>query len=188
MAGSKPRATYDDLKKLPEHLIGEIIDGELIATPRPVPAHGRAAGQIFGGLHGPFDRDSGGPSGPGGWWFLFEPELHLHGDVLVPDVAGWRRERMPKNATASGIELPPDWVCEILSRSTARHDRLGKMQIYAREKISHVWLVDPVNHVLEVYRLNEERLELTQVFSEAEKARIEPFDAVELELQGWWME
>src|SRR5262245_8996967 len=112
MSDSKRRATYDDIVKLPENVVGEILDGEVVVTPRPAFPHANAASVIGADLNGPFHRTPGGPAGPGGWWIIDEPELHLHGDVVVPDLAGWRRERMPKAPNKVGIELPPDWVCE----------------------------------------------------------------------------
>src|SRR5262245_26327679 len=131
------RATYADLEKVPDNMVGEIIDGELVVSPRPANPHTNASSVIGGELSGPFHRDSGGPKGPGGWWIFDEPELHLHGDVLVPDIAGWRRERMPRPASTPFIELPPDWVCEVLSPSTVRWDRTSKLAIYARERVQH---------------------------------------------------
>src|SRR5437868_1475484 len=122
----KRRATYDDIVKLPAHVVGEILNGELIVSPRPAVPHANAAGGIAIAIRGPFHRRPGDPGGPGGWWILPEPELHLHGDVVVPDLAGWRRERMPRLPTGVGVELPPDWVCEIASPSTARIDRVKK--------------------------------------------------------------
>jgi Uma2 family endonuclease len=186
MARSKERATYDDLLKLPDHLIGEIIDGELIATPRPAPTQSSAAAAVTGAIWEPFSRDSGGPGGPGGWRILIEPELHLHGDVLVPDVAGWRRERMTHIPKEAAIELPPDWVCEVLSPSTARYDRNGKMKIYAREKVGHVWLLDTSNRTLEIFTLSGERFGEAQVFGGDDKVRADPFAAVEFDLSRWW--
>ncbi len=185
MAKSKQRATYEDLERLPEHLIGEIIDGELVATPRPGSSHSRVAIVVSGELYGSFDRFS---RGPGGWWLLYEPELHLHGDVLVPDVAGWRSDRVPKLPDAPAIEIAPDWVCEVLSRSTVRHDRGGKMRIYAREKVANVWLVDPANHSLEVLRLDGEQMKLVSIHDGAEKVSAEPFAAIEIDLSRWWID
>src|SRR3954468_4688276 len=130
-------ATYEDLCALPDHVIGELIAGELIASPRPSIPHSRASSVLSDDLGGPFDRGRGGP---GGWWILFEPELHLGADVLVPDLAGWRRERMPVLRNVAYFELAPDWVCEVVSPSTARVDRVRKVPIYAREGVSHLWL------------------------------------------------
>jgi Uma2 family endonuclease len=114
--------------------------------PRPASLHARAASSLGGELYGPFDRGRGGP---GGWIILDEPELHLHGDMLVPDLAGWRRERMPELPDASAFELAPDWVFEVLSPSTAATDRAEKMPIYAREQVGQLWLVDPIAKTLE---------------------------------------
>jgi len=186
MAKSKRRATYDDLLKLPEHVVGEIIDGELIASPRPAPAHANAESTIQIDIDGRFHGPPGGSGGPGGWWILVEPELHMHGDVLVPDVAGWLRERMPRLPAKAAFELPPDWVCEVLSPSTARIDRAKKMDVYARERVPHLWFVDPTARTLEVFRLDENRWSVVHVFSGDDRARVAPFDAVELELARWW--
>src|SRR5437868_1671123 len=188
MATSKQRATYDDLKDLPEHVIGEIIDGDLIVSPHPAPMHARATTVLSADLGRPFDSALAESGGPGGWWFLYSPELHLHGDVLVPDVAAWRRERVPRVAGAAAIEVAPDWVCEVISRSTARYDRLSKMRIYAREKVAHAWLVDPANRTLEVLRLEGERMNAIAVYGGDEKVAAEPFAAVELELARRWVE
>jgi Uma2 family endonuclease len=137
MAGTKNRrATYDDLLALPEHVVGELIDGELIVSPRPALPHALASSAIGGELHGPFNRPPGG--GTGGWWILDEPELHFGADVLVPDLAGWRRERMPTLPNLPALELPPDWVCEVISPSTARLDRTRTMRPYARVEVGRV--------------------------------------------------
>jgi Uma2 family endonuclease len=182
------RATYDDILKLPEHVVGEIIDGELFVSPRPAPRHASAHSAIGADLNGSFHRPPGGPKGPGGWWILDEPELHLHGDVLVPDVAGWRRERMPKLPSKAAFELPPDWVCEVLSPSTMRIDRAKKLRVYAREGVAWCWLVDPIARTLEVYFLDEKKWVVLAVHDGDEPRRVEPFEAIELELARWWPE
>ncbi len=155
----------------------------------PVPAsrHARAASILLTDLVGPFDRDKGGPGGPGGWWLLAEPELHLHGDVVVPDVAGWRRERMPVMRSVPAFELPPDWICEVLSPRTVRHDRRQKMRIYARERVTYLWFVEPVERTLEVYRLEGTRWTTAGAFGDDEKVRAEPFEEIELDLTRWWL-
>ena len=182
-----PRATYDDLLALPDHVVGEIIDGDLIVSPRPAPAHAHAGSLIGADLIAPFHRKTGGPSGPGGWWILDEPELHLHADVMVPDLGGWRRERMPRLPRTPAFELAPDWVCEIASPSTARLDRARKLPVYAREGVAHLWLVDPLVRTLEVFRLEQGRWVLLAVHgASADPVRAEPFDAVELDLGRWW--
>ncbi len=189
MATSKRRATYEDLLKLPEHLVGEIIDGELIATPRPASPHARASSIIGADLIVPFDRSPGGPGQPpGGWWIVDEPELHFAQDVLVPDLAGWRRERMPKIPNVPAFELVPDWICEVVSPSTERIDRARKMGTYARAKVPHLWLVNPLLRTLEVYRLDGVVWALLATHEGDARVRAAPFDAVELDLSRWWLE
>jgi Uma2 family endonuclease len=180
---AKRRATYDDVLAAPEHMIAEIIDGELVTQPRPATPHARAASVVGGELHSPFDRGIGGP---GGWIILYEPELHLHGDVVVPDLAGWRRERMPEMPHAAAFELAPDWVCEVLSPTTAATDRVRKMHVYARERVAYAWLVDPIAQTLEAYRLEGERWLQLGAWNADEKVRAEPFESFELELAALW--
>src|SRR5579883_556917 len=146
---AKRRATYDDLLAVPPRFVAEIVDGILYANPRPAAPHARSMSRLGGDLMGPFDR---GKDGPGGWVILDEPELHLQGDVVVPDIAGWRRERMPEVPAGAYFDLAPDWVCEALSPSTAAIDRGEKMPVYLRERVAHVWLVDPAAKTHEVFR------------------------------------
>jgi Uma2 family endonuclease len=182
---SEPRrpATYDDLRALPENVVGELIGGQLVTHPRPASPHAQAASALGGELHGPFSRGKGGP---GGWVLLDEPELHLHGDVLVPDLAGWRRERMPRMPEASAFELAPDWVCEVLSASTAAVDRTEKLPIYAREGVRHAWLVEPLARTLEVFRLEGGFWVLVAAVEGERCVRAEPFDVVEIDLAALW--
>ncbi len=183
------RATYQDLLALPDNVVGEIVNGELVVSPRPAPPHAFASSAMGADLNQAFHRKPGGPGGPGGWWILDEPELHLHGDVLVPDLAGWRRERMTSAPSTAAFELPPDWVCEIISPSSVRHDRMRKLPIYAREQVAWTWLVDPVARTLEVYQLDAAgRWVLLQVFGEDSEplVRVQPFEAIELDLARWW--
>lgn len=183
-APAKRRATYEDLLAVPEPMIAEIINGVLHTQPRPASAHARAASRLGGELMGPFDRGRGGP---GGWIILDEPELHLRGEVLVPDLAGWRRSRMPEMPHTPAFELAPDWVCEVLSASTAATDRAEKMPIYATEKVVHVWLVDPIAKTLEVFCLGDERRWVVLgTWREEALVRAAPFDAIELELGALW--
>lgn len=177
------QATYDDILGLPEHQVGEILGGELYVQARPASRHARVSSALGGDLMGPFDRGRGGP---GGWWIVFEPELHLGGDVIVPDLGGWRRERMPTYPDVAAFTLAPDWVCEVVSPSTARKDRVLKLPIYAREGGSHVWLVDPSQKPLEAFRREGDRWVLLGAFSDDDVIRAEPFEAVPLELGGWW--
>ncbi|MBI3303503.1 MAG: Uma2 family endonuclease [Deltaproteobacteria bacterium] len=184
MDPARRRATYEDLLKVPDILIAEIIDGELITSPRPAFPHARATSVISRDLD-PFDRR---PGSPGGWWILFEPELHLGADILVPDLAGWRRERMPVLENIPYSELAPDWVCEVISPTTGRIDRVRKMPIYAREQVGYVWLVDPLMRTLEVYQREGQRWVVASTYGGAEMVRAEPFEAVELDMSRWWLE
>lgn len=188
MAKTKQGATYDQILALPDNVVGEILEGELIASPRPASPHAVATSALGADLGGAFHRPPGGPAGPGGWWILYEPELHLHGDVVVPDMAGWRRERMPHVPNVAAFELPPDWACEVISPLSARYDRGAKMRIYGREGVRHVWLVDPLARMLEVFRAENSRWVFLATFCEAERIRAEPFEAIELELERWWIE
>jgi Uma2 family endonuclease len=182
-AGARRPATYDDLLALPDHFVGEIVHGELHASPRPTPRHAVATTRLASDLEGPFDRGRGGP---GGWWILVEPELHLGEDVLVPDLAGWRRTRLPEIPTDAYFTLAPDWVGETISPSTERLDRGKKLAVYAREGISHLWLVNPIAETLEAYRLEAGRWLLLGTHAGDIEARIEPFEAVGLELWRLW--
>jgi Uma2 family endonuclease len=179
----KRAAIYRDLEALPEHLVGEIIDGDLYASPRPAIPHAIAAARLDRSLGGPFDSGLGGP---GGWWILVEPELHFGNDVVVPDLAGWRRTRLPDMPRDAFLTVAPDWACEIVSPSTERLDRGKKLALYARERASHVWIVNPLAETIEAYRLEQERWLLVETFVGDATARIEPFDAIELELWRIW--
>jgi Uma2 family endonuclease len=182
---AKRRATYDDLLAVPANRIAQIVQGVLVTLPRPASPHAQAASALGAELFGPFRRGKGGP---GGWILLFEPELHLQDDVLVPDLAGWRRERMPELPDTPAFELPPDWVCEVLSPSNMALDRAQKLPIYAREGVRHAWLVDPGAKTLEVYRLEERERHwlLLGTWSGDCGVRAEPFEAIELELGVLW--
>ena len=179
-------ATYEDLLKVPDHRVAEIIDGELLTRPRPSSTHALASSALGSSLFAPFHRKPGDPGSPGGWWILDEPELHLGRDILVPDLAGWRRERMPAFPDVLFFELAPDWVCEILSPATARIDRIRKLPIYARESVSYAWVVDPRLQTLEVLRLENGRWVIAAQHEGFSTVRAEPFDAVELDMGRWW--
>ena len=173
---------------MPDHLVAEILDGELYTSPRPAPRHADASSGLGGALRGPFDRGRGGP---GGWRILFEPELHLGqdgADIAVPDLAGWRRERLPRLPDEAFFRLAPDWVCEVLSPSTAAIDRVKKLTIYAREGVSHAWLADPIARTLEVLRLESGRWMIAGTWAGAAVARAEPFETLEIDLTLLWEE
>ncbi len=143
---AKKRATYEDLYGIPQNMTGEIIDGELIVTPRPSRKHGYTASSLGGKLTPHYQFGEGG--GPGGWIILDEPEISLGEDILVPDLAGWREERFPESEEHNWISVVPDWVCEILSPGNARIDKTEKMPVYAQYGISHLWLIDPLANTL----------------------------------------
>jgi Uma2 family endonuclease len=180
---AKRRATYDDLLAVPARLVAEIVHGILVTHPRPAAPHARAASRLGIDLGGPFDRGKGGA---GGWIILDKPELHLGEDIVVPDLASWRRARMPELPTTPAFHLAPDWICEVLSPSTAAFDRADKLPIYAREQVAHAWFVDPLLQTLEVHRLDGETYRVVGTWHAAAVVRAEPFDAVELELGALW--
>jgi len=187
-AARKP-ATYDDVLNAPPHMVAEIIDDELILSPRPAGPHSVAESILIGELGPPFHRGRGGP---GGWIILAEPELHLGKSVLVPDLAGWRRETMSAvHSKPAYFSIRPDWVCEVLSPSTERIDRGAKVRLYAAAGVGQAWLINPLQHTLEVLRLSMEtpgQWTSLAVFKDEDRVRAEPFDAIELELAALWQD
>lgn len=178
----KKDATYDDLREVPEHFVAEMLDGDLYAFPRPALPHANAAGSLFAEVHKAFHRKDSD-----GWVILFEPELHFGRDVLVPDIAGWRRARLPSVPPVAYLTLAPDWICEVLSASTEAIDRGKKMHGYAREAVGHAWLVDPLARTLEVLSLESGRWTRVGRYLGDAKVRAAPFDALELELGALWI-
>ena len=176
-------AMYDDLLKVSDIQVAEIVDGELHASPRPAPRHANAGSAVGSWLAPPYHHGRGGP---GGWWILYEPELHLGRNVLVPDWAGWRRSRMPRLPGTAYFPLAPDWVCEIISPSTAALDPVKKLSIYARESVAHAWLVDPIARTLEVLRLENGRWTILAMYAGNEIVRAEPFVDIDIELGSLW--
>jgi len=182
---AQKKATYEDLYHLPDGVVGEILNGQLVATPRPSPRHARVSSALGITLGGPFMMGKGG--GPGGWWILDEPEVKLGENILVPDLAGWRKERLPDIPEQDNwISVSPDWVCEVLSPATVRTDRVLKMPIYAKFEVASAWLIDPASKTLEVFQLESGKWVLLAAHSESDKARIEPFQEVELDLSLLW--
>jgi len=181
----KADATYADLEALPENMVGQIVFGVLHAHPRPAPKHAQAATTLAEELGPPFKRGRGGP---GGWLILHQPETHLDVHALVSDLAGWRRERMPEMPVEKAyFEMAPDWVCEVLSPSTAALDRGDKLKVYGEHRVRHVWFVDPDARTLEVMEiLDDGRYRLLEVFSGEANVRAVPFDAIALELGALW--
>jgi len=185
MTAAHRRATYEDLLGLPENVVGEIIAGELHTHPRPAPAHAQASSSLGAALGQPFGRGRGGP---GGWWILDEPEWHLDGDILVPDLAGWRRERLPALPKTAWFEMAPDWTCEVLSPATARTDRVLKLPRYAAAGVAHCWLIDPDARTLETYANQEGRWLLLGSWGGQDQAAVGPFAAITLDLAGLWVD
>jgi Uma2 family endonuclease len=184
VASEPPRkATYADVLAAPEHLVAEVLGGVLHLQPRPAGPHAVAT-TVLGELLGPpFRRAKGGP---GGWILLDEPELHLGEDIVVPDLAGWRRTTMDHVEDVAYFEIRPDWVCEVLSPSTAQIDRTKKLGIYAREGVGHLWYVDPLARVVEVMRLERERWTIVASHVSGAPLRLEPFDAIEIDIGELW--
>jgi Uma2 family endonuclease len=182
---TKRPGTYDDVRAAPEDVVAELIDGALYTSPRPAATYALATLRLGSELDGPFGRRRGG--GPGGWVILIEPELHIVGQVMVPDLAGWRRERMAELPAVAALELAPDWACEVRSPSTARLDRRVKLPKYAQAGVRHLWLIDPEAQMLEVLGpTTRGDWETTATFGEDEKVRAEPFEALELDLGLLW--
>jgi Uma2 family endonuclease len=177
-------ATYEDLLKVPEHLVAELANGDLYATPRPAVRHARAASVLGSELTVAFDRGRGGP---GGWWILDEPELHLQDDVLVPDLAGWRRARVAALPDTAAIAIAPDWACEVISPATEALDRGKKLPIYAREGVSHAWVINPASRTVEVMVLERGRWMLQATHLGNAVVRAEPFADLELDLGALWL-
>jgi Uma2 family endonuclease len=177
-------ATLADLEQLPPTWRGEIIDGTLYAFPRPRAPHARVEGRVYGDLDGPFDRGRGGP---GGWWILPEPGIQLpRSPEFSPDVAGWRKERLPRLPKAQPIALAPDWICEVLSRSTRSYDNIVKRRFYAEIGVGHLWYIDPLARTVMVSQLVDGKWVELGFHGADEKVRLMPFDAVEIDLSAWW--
>ena len=180
---AQQHATYADLEAVPANLVAEILFGTLVTHPRPMLRHGVAASVLGMELGSPFQRRRGGP---GGWVFIDEPQLHFGPHVTVPDIAAWRLERMPRIPTTVGITTPPDWLCEVLSPSTAKYDRGDKFRIYATYGVKHAWLVDPVLRTLEAYELRDGKWLLLDVKKDNDDIALPPFDAVTWPLDALW--
>ena len=180
-----PASLYEQLLALPENLTGEIIGGVLYAQPRPTGRHAMAESGLGATLLPPFQR---GKEGPGGWWILDEPEIHFSRDIVVavPDLAGWRRERMPEIPESHRFEVAPDWVCEILSPSTAGKDRIKKLPLYARYQVAYAWLLDPLARTLEAYALRNEGWLLIATLEGDDSVCVPPFDAITFSLAELW--
>ena len=182
---ARKKATYEDLYDIPENAVGEIIEGELIVTPRPSRKHGFSSFALGGELVPPYQFGRGG--GPGGWIIIGEPEVKFGDNYLVPDIAGWKRERFPDSEETNWIAVSPDWIAEILSPGTVRVDRIKKMAVYAKHEVPYLWFIDPVAKTLEVFKLEAGSWLLLSVFGEDALVRAEPFTDIEIELGNLWI-
>lgn len=178
-------ATYQDLFNIPDNEVGEILGGELIAHPRPAPKHVRAASVLGARLLTQFDSKPDGEEG--GWLILFEPECHLNADIVVPDIAGWRKTTMPGLPETAWFGIRPDWVCEVISPSTAKFDKGIKREIYAREEVGHYWMVDPIAKMIEVFELDEGRWVLVAAVSDDQIVHLPPFEVLPFDLSVLWV-
>ena len=176
-------ATYQDVLNAPPHMVAEIVGGKLYTHPRPAPLHAIASSGLGSRISNPFHFGDGGP---GGWWIIDEPELHLSEDIVVPDIAGWRRVRMPEIPTTAYFTLVPDWICEVLSPSTRKLDLGGKSAVYAREGVRHLWLVDPDNRSLEAFRLYETQWVLIDNLFDDARVSLPPFKEITFRLSDLW--
>lgn len=172
-------ATYDDLRRLPDEVRAEVLAGVVHTMPAPLPRHNRIARAIGRFVGGPFDDDDGF-DGPGGWWILPDVDVQLaEHDVVRPDLSGWRRDRLAEPWDERPIAVRPDWICEILSPSNAKHDRLTKADLYAREGVPHYWIVDPVERIVEVFALRDGGWFRDGAYSDGDIARLAPFAEIE---------
>lgn len=178
---ARRKATWADLLKTPDDgRRYEVLNGEIVASPSPRPTHAYVVDGLSAELGGPFGRKRGGP---GGWWILGQTDVELmRHDIVVPDVAGWRRDRVPTFPAEQPIRAVPDWICEVLSPSTARRDRLVKADLYLRAGVGHLWLVDADARVVEAYEARDGAWTRLGAWDESGPARIPPFDAVEIDL------
>jgi Uma2 family endonuclease len=183
--GQRAPATYQDVLDAPPHMVAELVEGVLHLHPRPAFPHAIAASSLGFELGGPFHK---GRDGPGGWWIIDEPELHFDADVVVPDIAGWRRERMPVFPDAPWSELVPDWACEILSPRTRRFDLNEKRRVYARNGLAHLWLVDPKARMLDAFALRDGAWDRVAALKDGDDVSVAPFEAISIPLSALWPE
>ena len=176
-------ATYQDVLDAPPNMVAELVNGALHLQPRPASRHGLASSRLGMEVGGPFDRGRGGP---GGWWIVDEPELHLGQDVLVPDLAGWRHERMPEFPDTAAFDLAPDWICEVLSPSTRQFDLVEKRQVYGKTGVGHLWFVDPAARTLEAFSNDAGNWTLISALKDDDPVSVPPFDAIEFPLSALW--
>jgi Uma2 family endonuclease len=185
--GSLPKTknVYEQWLELPDNITGEIISGNLIASPRPGPKHANVSSSLNVKVGGPYHHGDSG--GPGGWLILFEPEIHINDDIVVPDFAGWKRERLSSPPDEPYFSVVPDWVCEILSPGSVKIDRVVKQQLYLNWSVNHYWIIDPILKSVEVLERSGAHWVIKGIYSENNKMRAVPFDSIEIDLSSlWW--
>jgi len=180
---ARRRATYEDILSSPPHFVAELVFGVLYQSPRPATAHALAASALGEELGPPFKRGRGGP---GGWMIIDEPEIHLGEHVVVPDLGGWRRARLPEVPLAPFIDLAPDWACEVLSPSTRALDRGQKLRVYAQHHVGFLWLIEPLEQLVEVLELDGTTFRIIDSAQGSAAVRLRPFEAIELPLGALW--
>jgi Uma2 family endonuclease len=180
----KTKTVYEQWLEVPETVVGEIIMGDLHMSPRPALKHGNASSSLLHELMGPYHKGKGGP---GGWIIMIEPEIHLAENIIVPDIGGWKRDRIPEITNETFFSVAPDWVCEVLSPSSAGFDRVKKMPLYLEQKVKHIWLIDPLLKTLEVFENNESSWVLIKTFMNTDKVRVVPFIEIEIDLSMLWI-
>ena len=177
------QATYQDVLDAPPDKVAEIVDGTLYIFDRPASLHALAGWGLGNSIGPPFHY---GRDGPGGWWILYEPQLHLGEDILVPDFAGWRRERMPVFPDTAYFTLAPDWVCEVLSPSTRKFDLGDKSAVYASAGVGYIWFIDPIARSLEAKMLRGGKwVEIATLYDDA-TVSLPPFEAISFSLGDLW--
>jgi Uma2 family endonuclease len=178
---ARKRATVEDLRALPPDARAELIEGAVVHLPPPLPEHGRGQGAVGRFVGGPFDYDHG-RGGPGGWWILPEVEVAMGGQVVRPDVSGWKRERLPSPWGLRPMDVAPDWICEVLSPGNEGHDRVYKANLYARSGVAFYWILNPAERILEAFELRDGGWLRLGAWEPGQTARVQPFDAIELEI------
>ena len=181
---AKKLATVEDLLSIPEEKRVELMDGEIIYHGQPLQRHGASQGNL-GAILNPFARRDGGSGGPGGWWIVVEAGVRygIH-TACRHDLAGWRRGRLPELLDEEYVSVTPDWVCEILSPSNRKHDLVRKKAILHRAKTPHYWIVDPEEKTVSVLRWHEDGYLSVSDAGVGDKARLEPFEAIEIDVSA----
>ncbi len=179
-------ASYADLVALPDNVVGEIIDGVLYSQPRPAPKHGVASSRAGARINLAFGNRQPSRDGPGGWWIVDEPECAIGPNVVVPDIAGWRRTTMPRLPETAQFMITPDWICEVVSTGTARKDRMLKLPKYVQAGVGWAWLIDPSARTVEVFENGGGRWIWVGTYDGDDPVAIAPFAEIEFDIGALW--